>query len=156
MGKTYRNVLAQSDSESMYGSPHNRGFARSKKRHSHHSIRSQNKKKEINEDNFQRHFTHRKVNEYSTSYDKKKVEKIGNVPNISWFNLNDREQFDKWEKKDGDIFQSIDKTIDKIKNSDKPQQCRSCYEDRKERYLKIIKKQLERRGKVGSFKGHRK
>ena len=45
MGKTYRNVAAQSDSESMYGSPHNRGFARSKKRHSHHSIRSQNKKK---------------------------------------------------------------------------------------------------------------
>ena len=31
MGKTYRNVAAQSDSESMYGSPHNRGFARSKK-----------------------------------------------------------------------------------------------------------------------------
>ena len=47
MGKTYRNVLAQSDSESMYGSPHNRGFARSKKRHSHHSIRSQNKKKKL-------------------------------------------------------------------------------------------------------------
>ena len=156
MGKTYRNVAAQSDSESMYGSPHNRGFARSKKRHSHHSIRSQNKKKDINEDNFQTHFTHKKVNQYSTSHDKKKINKIGNVPNIYWLNLDDSEVFDKWTKKDGDIFQTIDKTIDKVKNSDEPQQCRSCYEDRKERYLKYTKKQLERRGKVGFFKGHHK
>ena len=46
MGKTYRNVKALSDSVSMFGSPHNRGFARTKKRHSHHSIRSQNKNKQ--------------------------------------------------------------------------------------------------------------
>ena len=127
MGKTYRNVNSQSDSESMYGSPHNRGFARKKKRHSHHSIRSQNKKKDINEDNFQTHFTQEKVNEYSTSYNKKKVKKNGNIPNLPWLNIDDREQFDKWTKQDGDIFQSIDKTIDKIKNSDEPPQCRSCY-----------------------------
>ena len=42
MGKTHRNVYAQSDSESMYGSPHNRGFAKTKKRHSHHSVRNKN------------------------------------------------------------------------------------------------------------------
>lgn len=153
MGKTYRNVKAQSDSESMYGSPHNRGFARTKKRHSHHSIRSQNKKKDINEDNFQTHFTHEKVNEYSTSYNKKKVKKNGNIPNLPWLNIDDRKQFDKWTKQDGDIFQSIDKTIDKIKNSDEPE-CRSCYADRKERYLNSTKKQLDRRGKIGFFKGH--
>ena len=89
-------------------------------------------------------------------YDKKKVEKIGNVPNVSWFNLDNHEQFDKWTKKDGDIFQSIDKNIDKIKNSDELQQYHPYYADLKERYLKSTKKQLERRGKVGSFKGHRK
>ena len=116
MGKTYRNVLAQPDSESMYGSPHNRGFARSKKRHSHHSIRSQNKKKDIDENNFQKHFTHRKVNEYSTYHTKKKVEKNGNIPNLRGFNLDDREQFDKWTKKDGNIFQTIDKNQNIVNN----------------------------------------
>jgi len=43
MGKTHRNVYAQSDSESLYGSPHNRGFAKTLKRHSHHSIRNKNR-----------------------------------------------------------------------------------------------------------------
>ena len=86
MGKTYRNVYKHPDSESMFGSPHNRGFARSKKRHSHHAIRNQNKKKNINEDNIQTHFKHRKVNEY---FGHTKPDKIGNVPNFSWMNLND-------------------------------------------------------------------
>ena len=31
MGKTHKKVSAHSDSESMFGSPHTRGFARSKK-----------------------------------------------------------------------------------------------------------------------------
>ena len=154
MGKTYRKVKADSDSISLLGSPHNRGFARTKKRHSHHSIRSQNKKKDINEDNIQTHFTHKKVNEYSTSYfDHKKIDKIGNIPNISWINLDNRDDFDKWTKEDGNIFQTIDKKLDDIKNSSKEPQCRSCYANSKERYLKYTKKQLERRGKIGLFKG---
>ena len=155
MGKTYRNVQAQSDSVSMYGSPHNRGFARTKKRHSHHSIRCQNKNKNINEDNFQTHFTHKKVNEYSTSHTNKQIDKLGNIPNISWLNIDDRSEFDKWTKEDGNIFQTIDKKLDEIKNYSEPTQCRSCYANRKERYLNYTKKQLERRGKIGLFKGHR-
>tara|TARA_B100001287_G_C22610202_1_gene494745 strand:- start:190 stop:645 length:456 start_codon:yes stop_codon:yes gene_type:complete len=150
MGKTYRNVKAPSDSVSMFGSPHNRGFARTKKRHSHHSIRSQNKNKNINEDNFQTHFTHKKVNEFKVIDNK-----IGNIPNISWINIDDRTDFDKWTKEDGNIFQTIDKKIDDIKNSSEPPQCRSCYTNYKERYLNYTKKQLERRGKIGMFKGHR-
>ena len=148
MGKTYRKVKALSDSVSMFGSPHNRGLARTKKRHSHHSIRCQNKNKNINEDNIQTHFTHKKVNEFKVIDNK-----IGNIPNISWINIDDRTDFDKWTKEDGNIFQTIDKKIDEIKNSSEPTQYRSCYANIKERYLKYTKKQLERRGKIGLFKG---
>lgn len=166
MGKTYRNVFAQSDSESMYGSPHNRGFARSKKRHYHHSIRGKNKNKDINEDNIKIYSKHRRVNEYSsTSRDRKRIDKIGNVSNMSWLNLDDtikqvgedyhnKTELNQWTKYDGDIIQTIDNTIDKINNSPE-QQCRSCYQNYRERYLNSTKKQIERRGKVGAFKGHR-
>tara|TARA_B100001287_G_C22672202_1_gene525832 strand:- start:1318 stop:1818 length:501 start_codon:yes stop_codon:yes gene_type:complete len=163
MGKTYRNVYKHPDSESMFGSPHNRGFARSKKRHSHHAIRNQNKKKNINEYNIQTHFKHRKVNEY---FGHTKPDKIGNVPNFPWMNLNDtikqigenyhkKADINQWTKQDGDIVQTIDNTIDKIHNSPEPQ-CRLCYENINERYLNATKKQIERRGKAGAFKGHRR
>ena len=52
MGKTYRNVKAPSDSVSMYGSLIIE-VSQEQKRHSHHSIRCQNKNKNINEENFQ-------------------------------------------------------------------------------------------------------
>ena len=164
MGKTYRKVSAHSDSESLWGSPHNRGFARSKKRHYHHSIRSKNKNKDINEYNIQKYSKHEKVNEYV--FGKKPIDKIGNVPNLSWLNLDDtikqvgeyyhnKTEFNQWTKQDGDIVQTIDNTIDKIHYNTYDQQCRPCYEYYHERYLNATKKQIERRGKVGAFKGHR-
>jgi hypothetical protein len=163
MGKTHRKVAAQSDSESLYGSPHNRGFARSKKRHYHHSIRGKNKKKDINEENIQKYSKHEKVNEYI--FGKKPIDKIGNVPNFNGLNLNDtikrigenyhnKTDLNQWKKQDGDIFQTIDNTIYKIHNTPEGKY-RSCYENYNERYLNATKKQIERRGKIGAFKGHR-
>lgn len=163
MGKTYRKVSAPSDSESLFGSPHNRGFARTKKRHYHHSIRSKNKNKDINEDNIQKYSKHEKVNEYV--FGKKPIDKIGNLPNMKEMNLNDtikeigenyhkKTDLNKWTKQDGDIVQTIDNTIYKLQNSPE-RRGRPCYQNYDERYLNATKKQIERRGKAGVFKGHR-
>ena len=122
MGKTYRNVNAQSDSESMFGSPHNRGFAKTKKRHSRHSIR--NKNKNVTEETIQTTSKHRKVNEYCL---RKDIEQIGNIPNYPYCRLKntleeiggakrcDRSDYNKRTKEDGNIIERINKAIDKKK-----------------------------------------
>ncbi len=165
MGKTHRNVFAQSDSESLYGSPHNRGFAKTLKRHSHHSIR--NKNRNANEETIQNTCKHRKVNHYPSGHNRKSIDKIGNVPNLSNFTLdNTIEDFaggnyhgvsTKWAKEDGNIIETINKAADTIKYV-KHQEgydeayFNYCYQ----RYFNATKKQIERRGKMSSFTGHRK
>ena len=49
-----------------------------------------------------------------------------------------------------EIYFKLYKKLDEIKNFSEPPQCRSCYSNYKERYLKYTKKQLERR-KIGVF-----
>ena len=66
------------------------------------------------------------------------------------------ELVDKWTKEDGNIFQTIDKKLDEIKNSSEPSQYHSGYTNYKERYLNYTKKQLEEEEKLECLKviGH--
>ena len=160
MGKTYRNVDALSDSVSVFGSPHNRGYAKTKKRHSRHSIR--NKNRDANEETIQTKSKHIKVNEFMG---KKNIDKIGNIPNMSSLNLDNtlenigganyggRSAFNRWTKEDGNIKETINKAIDKIGSN--TNHCRPCYAHHQERYLNATQKQIERRGKASLFRGHR-
>ena len=161
MGKTHRNVHAQPDSESMYGSPHNRGFAKTLKRHSHHSIR--NKNKNVNEDT---------IIQTTCKYGKisgrnKPIHKIGNIPNMPWFTLDYTiEMFTggnynhgistKWTKEDGNVFGTINKAADTIKYVEHQEYHEGYFTDIYQRYFNATKKQIERRGKMSSFTSHRK
>jgi hypothetical protein len=157
MGKTHRNVYAQSDSESMFGSPHNRGFAKTLKRHSHHSIR--NKNKNVNEDTIiQTTCKYGKING-----GKKRIDKIGNIPNLSCFTLDDTLESigggsrngisTKWTKEDGTVKETINKAFDTIGSLNAGE---AHYINYPQRYLNATKKQIERRGKMSSFTDHRK
>jgi len=162
MGKTHRNVCAQSDSESAYGSPHNRGFAKTKKRHSHHSIR--NKNRNADEETIQNTCKHWKVNHYSGRYTPKSIDKIGNIPNLSNFTLDntlesigDEGKYNgistKWTKEDGTVTETINKAINTIA----PLNIGGAHcINYQQRYLNATKKQIERRGKMSSFTDHRK
>ena len=165
MGKTHRNVHAQSDSESVFGSPHNRGFAKTKKRHSHHSIR--NKNRNANEETIQNTSKHRNVNHYLREYRSKDINKIGNVPNMSSYNLDDTLEgigggghngiSTKWTKEDGTVTETINKAADTIGYLDNEEgYYTQTHVANQQRYLNATKKQFERRGKMSSFTDHRK
>ncbi len=157
MGKTHRNVYAQSDSESMYGSPHNRGFAKTKKRHSHHSVR--NKNRNANEETIIQ--TNHK---HWSNQGGKNIDKIGNIPNLSNFTLDntlesigDEGKYNgistKWTKEDGTVKETINKALDTIA----PLNIGGAHcINYQQRYLNATKKQIERRGKMSSFTDHRK
>jgi hypothetical protein len=157
MGKTHRNVYAQSDSESMYGSPHNRGFAKTKKRHSHHSVR--NKNRNANEETIIQ-----TKHKHWCGEGRKNIDKIGNIPNLSCFTLDntlesigDEGKYNgistKWTIEDGTVTETINKAIDTIA----PLNIGGAHcINYQQRYLNATKKQLERRGKMGSFTDHRK
>jgi len=154
MGKTHRNVYAQSDSESMYGSPHNRGFAKTKKRHSHHSVR--NKNRDANEETIQTKHKH------WCGEGIKSINKIGNIPNLSNFTLDDTLEYirggcrngisTKWTKEDGTVKEIINKAVDTISPLNVGE---SYHNNFQQRYLNATKKQIERRGKMSSFTNHR-
>jgi hypothetical protein len=160
MGKTHRNVYAQSDSESLYGSPHNRGFAKIKKRHSHHSIR--NKNRNADEETIQNTCKHWKVNHYSGRYTPKSIDKIGNIPNLPSFTLDNTIEnvgggshngiSSKWAKEDGNVKETINKVADTIESLNVGG---AYYVNYQQRYLNATKKQIERRGKMSSFTNHR-
>ena len=160
MGKTHRNVYAQSDSESQYGSPHNRGFAKTKKRHSHHSVR--NKNRDANEETIIQ-TTHK---HWCGESRKKSIDKIGNISNLSNFTLDDTLEnirggcrngiSTKWTKEDGTVKEIINKAVDTIGSLNAGEANHSPPNTYHQRYLNAAKKQIERRGKMSSFTDHRK
>jgi hypothetical protein len=142
MGKTYRKVNAGSCSID-YHSPHNRGFAKDVKARSHHSIRTHNKG--CNEDNIQTfNCKHKHMNtHWAASYYGKPL----NLPNYKGIKLDKKNLYEdfnyKWSKEDTtqlDTMNTIVETNKKHHNID---------------YIRASKKQIERRGNVGSFRSHR-
>lgn len=141
MGKTYRNIWAGSNSVD-YHSPHNRGFAKEKKQYSHKQIRNSNKV--LDEDSFKTMKyikRQKKMNEhFASGY----YGRIGNIPNKPWFQFTDeyleRTYWINWEKDEKSPLDTINKALDK---------------GHQDTVFQMCKKQIERRGKMGLFYGHR-
>lgn len=138
MGKSHRNVWAGSNSVD-YHSPHNRGFAKKIKADSHRRIRTHNR--HCNEDSIKTfNCKERKMNQHFASiyYDK-----LENVSNFEGHYLDDnylnRIYGYKWNKNDNSLTDTINTIMD-VNN---------------DRYLIASKKQIERRGNIGRFYGHR-
>lgn len=140
MGKSYRNVYAGSNSVS-YKTPHNRGFAKVKKRYTHKAIRTHNKC--CGEDDMisLKYFHDRKImkNGNGSGY----YGELGNIPNKPGFNFYDKSlRFYNlnWEKDLNDLDLINREIINNNYNCDE---------------YKICKKQIERRGCIGLFNGYR-
>ena len=114
-----------------------RGFARKQARHSHHSIRNQNRGCE--EDSFQP-FDCKVPHKLNTHWACQYVGPVGNVPNMS-HKLIDEELYHGSSWREGSLRVNI---LDKFIES-----------EFKDNYLRASLKQLERRGSLGIFKGHR-
>ena len=94
----------------------------------------------------------------------KNIDKIGNIPNLSNFTLDntlesigDEGKYNgistKWTKEDGTVTETINKAINTIA----PLNIGGAHcINYQQRYLNATKKQLERRGKMSSFTDHRK
>ena len=145
MGKTYRNVNAGSCSTD-YHSPHNRGFAKDKKAYSHHSIRTHNKG--CDEDTIEVfNCKQRKMNtHWAASY----YGETPNVPNYRGFDINEKNLYKdydyKWSKEDTTQLDTMNTILETNKEHPITYQID---------YIKASKKQIERRGNTGSFRGHR-
>jgi hypothetical protein len=152
MGKSHRNVCANSISESWHADKE-RGFAKNKKAYSHHQIRNENKN--CDEDSIQT--THFKKDMQMNCF-LGRCGKIGNIPNAPYKTVENvlyipphyGSRIDKserkWYKDDASLLESIDRAI---MNGD------DTHERNKSSYLVATKKQIERRGEVGAFRGHR-
>lgn len=141
MARSYRNVNAGSNSES-YESPHDRGFAKKKKRHTHGQLRTHNKNSD--ETTFQPlNCTFETMNHHwASGYQGK----LGNIPNDKSTTL-EKTLSDgniKWTPEDRTIIDTIDRMIETNEK----------HEIRNKNYLVATKKQIERRGKAGLFTGH--
>ena len=138
MGKTYRNVGAGSNSVD-YHSKHNRGFAKEKKSYSHKQTRNNNRN--CNEDTFQKNSWFKPEMNMNSHWASQYVGKIGNIPNEPYTTLDDH---CKWKKNDNSELETINRAIAEhdINTCSIP-------------YLNSSKKQIERRGKVGLFRGYR-
>ena len=138
MGKTYRNVNAGSNSTN-YHSPHIRGFAREKKTYSHKQTRNNNRN--CDDETFQQNNWLNPEMNMNSHWASQYYGKLGNIPNLPHANL---DEYCKWRKNDKNILETINR---EITNSDT--------NDYSGSYLASTKKQIERRGKMGLFKGHR-
>ena len=144
MGKTRRNVNAGSCSTD-YHSPHNRGFARDVKARSHHSIRTHNKG--CDEDSVQTfNCKHKHMNTHlAASYYGEAL----NVPNYKGLTFDEKDlhkDFNyKWSKSETSQLDTLNTILEKDDGH--------CPTNTK--YIKASKKQVERRGNVGQFYGHR-
>lgn len=137
MGKSHRKVSAGSCSEN-YHSPHARGFAKQKKAYSHHSIRTQNNN--CDEESF-----NCKLKKMNTHWAASYIGDNENIPNCKGEYMDDKSlstYYDyKWVKTDTSLLHSIEK----IQNNG----------HELDTYLISSKKQVERRGTIGRFYGHR-
>lgn len=140
MGKSHRNVGAGSCSKD-YNSPHNRGFAREKKAHSHHSIRTHNNN--CDDDTIQ--IFNCKCKKMNYSWAASYYGEVENIPNFILHYIDDKSLNEnygyKWNKNDTTLMDTIN-TIINGRSKDNE-------------YLTACKKQIERRGNVGRFYGHR-
>ena len=141
MGKTHRNVYAGSNSVD-YHSPQHRGFAKEKKANSHRKIRAHNKS--ANEDNIKSvndlPSTEIMNNHWASLY----YDKVGNIPNKPEFRFTDeylKRAYDiKWTKDEQSQLDTVNKALE---------------DGHQDPVFKMCKKQIERRGSVGLFYGHR-
>lgn len=144
--------MGKSDDTNKRVSHKARGIATAVKKYSHHQLRNDNKM--CDEDSIQRKKEYEtKVNVRLHHSSNIYLHKKGNVPNMPYDTLDEelQELEYKWEHTDDTIEKSIDKAIDLRKQNNFLE---SGYAN-KSSYLKATKKQLERRGEVGVFKGHR-
>lgn len=134
IGKSYRNVYAGSNSVS-YRSPHDRGFAKKKKRHSHKQLRVINNKCDTDINNKISSEMYMNYGCGSGYYDKK-----GNIPNIQYIKPHD--------------FQWIKECslIETLKNCLLEDNLAHCVKE----YIISTLKQLERRNEIGFFYGFHK
>lgn len=147
MGKTHRKVSAGSCSVD-YNSPHNRGFAKKIKSHSHRSIRTHNNN--CNEDEIQTFNC--KCKKMNTHWASVYVGKLENISNFKFHFINDEYlnlNYDyKWNKTDENLIDTIDTIINNPINSNENK-------FKHDPYLNACKKQIERRGNIGRFYTHR-
>lgn len=149
MGKTHRKVNAGSCSVD-YHSPHNRGFAKDKKRNSHHKIRTFNRG--LNIDNLDENIDvlnckQPKMNSHwAASY----YGEYCNFSNMQGFNLDDKALYEdckyKWNQNDTTQLDTFNTILNNHNDNNWP-----AYNN----FIKNSKKQLERRGTATQFYGHR-
>jgi len=142
MGKSYRNVYAGSNSID-YHSQHNRGFAKVKKQNSRRRVRIHNKCCGEDEIMSIKHLHDSEImnNHFASRY----YGELGNIPNRPDFNFYNKDLLRnhynvEWKKEDLSDLDTINRAID---------------EGNKNPEFKMCKKQIERRGNIGLFYGHR-
>ena len=144
MGKTHRKVNAGSCSID-YHSPHNRGFAKDKKAYSHHRLRTHNKG--CNEDSIE--VFNCKQKKMNTHWAASYYGESSNIPNKQGLNITDEDLYNgskyKWSISEQTMSDSLNTIITRSDNENV-----EFIE-----YIKSSKKQLERRGVIGEFYGHR-
>ncbi len=144
-----------------------RGFMKKKKRNQHHAHRNKNNNKDINEETYVKWSNYDKRVAYNrwVSYDACCDPKYSNVPHRdSTFNdvLNEKHGYntetgnieyyiEKWTKTDGDPIDILNRGINDSEIIAKKQNKQPYYD----KYVYASKKQLERRGKLERFTGHR-
>ena len=139
MGKTYRSVYAGSNSVS-YQSPHDRGFAKQKKRYSHKQRRKNNKN--CDEYTFQKNNWFSSGMHMNSQWASQYVAKSGNIPNFRGYYIQDEMyKKSKWKNNHSSHLETIREAIMESDNSKTIQ------------YLIATRKQIERRGKAGFFTG---
>jgi hypothetical protein len=144
--------MGKSDDTNKRVSHKARGIAKNVKKYSHHQLRNDNKM--CDEDSIQRKKEYEtKVNVRLHHGNHACLHKKSNVPNMPYDTLDEelQELEYKWEHTDDTIEKSIDKAIDLRKQNNFLKSGHA----NKSSYLKATQKQLERRGEVGVFKGHR-
>ena len=163
MGKTFRKNNGTSISESWSENKH-RDFARNRKRTTQHSIRNKNKK-DLTNDNFimekmdcskKSLINNFKCNGYggkTLNINNKKLfisnEVIDNEKYLNNGYFTDSLEWTdglpkNWDSSKGDLKDRLDNIINELPDNNESSN-----------YLKACKKQIERRGKVEIFKGHR-
>ncbi len=151
MGKTYRKVSAGSQSVD-YHSPHNRGFAKKKKKNSHHQVRTKNRNL-INEDDFIKSDNIPNKMKYHWAA-KFMDDSNGNMPNTSWYNIVNiwEDKFFEHQKPEEMHKNTLLENLEELLEIIDPKWIFSS------EYIKYIKdtiKQVKRRGVAKKFRGHR-
>ena len=144
MGKSHRKVFAMSCSVS-YHSPHDRGFAKRKKADSHRQIRTHNR----NCDDDTIEYFNCKIGKMNRQWPSGYRGPNGNIPNMEYYDIHNFKSWSKhkWNNDSTNLLETIDMFEKLVSNEHGV--------DYDSHYLQACKKQIERRGNVGRFYGHR-